>query len=89
MMRPYSVEVRVLLIDLIGKIGDQKSVTPLIELLDDHNPAIRLATIDSLAFCFDSLLLKKLSYLQNNDEDEEVKNRADLALKTFTMEKYN
>jgi len=89
MMKPYSVEVRVRLIDLIGKVGDQKSVTPLIELLDDSHPAIRLATIDSLAFCFDSLLLKKLSSLRNSDEDEEVKSRADLALRTFTMEKYN
>jgi len=89
MTKPYSIEVRVRLIDLIGKIGDRKSVEPLLELLDDSHSAIRLAAIDSLAFCFDSLLLKKLTYLKNKDSDDEVKGRADLALKTFTMEKYN
>lgn len=89
MMKCHPIEVRVRLIDLIGKIGDQKSVGPLMELLDDHNPEIRLAAIDSLAFCFNSLLLKKLTFLKSNDNDEEVKGRADLALKTFTMERYN
>ena len=59
------------------------------ELFGDHNPAIRLAAIDSLAFCFNSLLLKKLTFLKSNDGDEEVKGRADLALKTFTLERYN
>jgi HEAT repeat protein len=89
MTKSYPIEVRERLIDLIGKIGDRKSVEPLIELLGDPSPAIRLAAIDSLAFCFDGLLLKKLYSLKNNDTDEEVKERADLALKTFTMEKYN
>ncbi|HXC93827.1 MAG TPA: HEAT repeat domain-containing protein [Geobacteraceae bacterium] len=89
MMKNYTVEVRLRLIDIIGKIGDQKSVEPLMELLEDHNPAIRLSAIDSLAFCFDSLLLKRLSSVMSNDSDEEVRIRAGLALKTFTMERYN
>jgi len=89
MMKNYTVEVRIRLIDIIGKIGDQKSVEPLMELLEDHNPSIRLSAIDSLAFCFDSLLLKRLSFVMRNDSDEEVRTRADLALKTFTMERYN
>jgi HEAT repeat protein len=89
MMKNYTVEVRIRIIDIIGKIGDQKSVEPLMELLDDHNPSIRLSAIDSLAFCFDSLLLKKLSSVMRSDSDEEVRSRADLALKTFTMERYN
>jgi HEAT repeat protein len=89
MMKNYTVEVRIRLIDIIGKIGDQKSVEPLMELLEDHNPSIRLAAIDSLAFCFDSLLLKRLSSVMRSDSDEEVRSRADLALKTFTMERYN
>jgi HEAT repeat protein len=89
MMKNYPVDVRVRLIDLIGKIGDRKSVDPLMELLDDHNPTIRLAAIDSLTFCFDGLLLKKLTNIKGNDSDPEVQNRATLALKTFTMEKFN
>jgi HEAT repeat protein len=89
MLKSYTVDIRVRLIDLIGKIGDRKSVEPLMELLDDPSPAIRLAAIDSLAFCFDGLLLKKLTVLKKHDLDDEVKERADLALKTFSMEKYS
>jgi HEAT repeat protein len=85
----YTVEIRVRLIDLIGKFGSRKSVDPLMELLDDPSPSIRLAAIDSLAFCFDSILLKKLTAVKKYDSDDEVKERAELALKTFTMEKYN
>ncbi len=89
MIKNYPVEIRIRLIDLIGKIGDSKSVAPLIELLDDPSSGIRLAAIDSAAFCFDSMLLKKLASLKSYDTDQEVKERADLALRTFTMEKYN
>lgn len=89
MLKNYTVDIRVRLIDLIGKIGDRKSVDPLMELLDDPNAAIRLAAIDSLAFCFDGMLLKKLTALKKNDTDVEVQERADLALKTLSMEKYN
>jgi HEAT repeat protein len=59
------------------------------ELLDDPSPSIRLAAIDSLAFCFDSILLKKLTAVKKYDSDDEVRERAELAFKTFTMEKYN
>ncbi len=88
MKRDASIEIRERIIDLIGKIGDSSSVVPLMELLEDPNPNIRLATIDSLAFCFDSVLLKKLIHIRNYDGTEEVKNRADLALKTFMLENY-
>jgi HEAT repeat protein len=83
-----SIEIRERVIDLIGKIGDSSSVVPLMELLEDPNPNIRLATIDSLAFCFDSVPLKKLIHLRNYDGIDEVKHRADLALKTFMLENY-
>ncbi|HZV83055.1 MAG TPA: HEAT repeat domain-containing protein [Geobacteraceae bacterium] len=89
MLKNYTVDIRVRLIDLIGKIGDRKSVEPLMELLEDPSPAVRLAAIDSLAFCFDGLLLKKLTALKKSDAEAEVRERADLALKTFSMEKYN
>lgn len=83
-----SIEIRERIIDLIGKIGDSSSVAPLMELLDDPNSNIRLAAIDSLAFCFDSVPLKKLIHTKNYDGTEEVKNRADLALKTIMLETY-
>jgi HEAT repeat protein len=88
MKRDYPLEVRERVIDLIGKVGDRKSVEPLMELLEDPSPTIRLAAIDSLAYCYDSLLLKKLMHIRKNDGHDEVRSRADLALKTFTMEKY-
>lgn len=88
-MKNYSIEIRVRLIDLIGKFGSRKSVEPLMELLDDPSPSIRLAAIDSLAFCFDGILLKKLTAVRKYDSNDEVKERAELALKTFTMEKYS
>ena len=84
----YPLELRIRVIDIIGKIADHKSVEPLLKLLDDLNPTVRLATIDSLAFCYDSLALKRLSNIQKNDDCEDVKDRAALALKTFMMEKY-
>jgi HEAT repeat protein len=84
----FSLEVRERVIDLIGKIGDSKSVEPLLEMLEDPTPAIRLAAIDSLVFCFNSVPLKKLSRIKKFDANEEVKNKAELALKTLTMEKF-
>jgi HEAT repeat protein len=84
----FSTEVRERVIDLIGKIGDSKSVESLLEMLEDSNPAIRLAAIDSLVFCFNSVPLKRLSQLKKLDASEEVKNKAELALKTLTMEKF-
>ncbi|MBP1729120.1 MAG: HEAT-like repeat-containing protein [Deltaproteobacteria bacterium] len=82
------LELRLRVIDLIGKIADSKSIAPLLTALDDDSPDIRLAAIDSLAFCFDSLPLKKLAGIRKNDRSAEVKERAGLALKTFMMEKY-
>lgn len=89
MMKNYNQEIVVRLVDLVGKIGDRKSVEPLMELLEDPSPAVRLAAIDSLAFCFDGILLKRLTAVKKYDEVDEVRERADLALSTFTMEKYN
>lgn len=89
MLKNYSADIRVRLIDLLGKIGDKRSVEPLMGLLDDPNSQIRLAAIDSIASCFDGILLKKLTTVKKRDNDEEVRQRAELALKTFTMEKYN
>ncbi|MDD2580430.1 MAG: HEAT repeat domain-containing protein [Desulfuromonadaceae bacterium] len=88
MKRDDSIEIRESIIDLVGKIGDSISVGPLMELLEDPNSNIRLAAIDSLAFCFDSIPLKKLIHTKNYDGTEEVKNRADLALKTIMLESY-
>lgn len=89
MLKNYTADIRIRLIDLIGKIGDSRSVGPLMELLEDPSPIIRSSAIDSIAYCFDSLLLKKLSAVKKHDADEEVRSKADLALKTFSMEKYN
>ncbi len=88
MKKDGSIEIREKVIDLVGKIGESSSVIPLMELLEDPNPNIRLAAIDSLAFCFDSVPLKKLIHIRNHDGIDEVKNRADLALKTFMLENY-
>lgn len=84
----YSLELRERVIDLVGKIGDRKSVDPLLEMLEDPIPSIRLASIDSLVFCYDSVPLKKLSHSKRFDLDEEVRSKADLALKTLIMEKF-
>ena len=84
----FPSELRVRVIDLIGKIADNKSVNPLLELLDETSPEIRLAAIDALTFCYNSMPLKRLASIQKNDDNEEVKGRAALALKTFMMEKY-
>lgn len=83
-----SIEIRERVIDLIGKIGASSSVGPLMDLLEDPNPIIRLAAIDSLAFCFDGVPLKKLIYIKNHDSNSDVKHRAELALKTFLIETY-
>ncbi|MBI1922492.1 MAG: HEAT repeat domain-containing protein [Geobacter sp.] len=77
----YSLEIRERVIDLIGKIGESKSVEPLRKMLDDDSPDIRLAAIDSLIFCCDSLTLKKLSYIKQHDNHEDVRNKAAIALK--------
>jgi HEAT repeat protein len=88
MTKNFPLELRVRVIDLIGKIADRKSVDPLLGLLDEASADIRLAAIDALTFCYDSMPLKRLASIQKNDASEEVKERAALALKTFMMEKY-
>ena len=82
------VEIRVKLIDVIGKIGERMSVDVLTAGLEDPSPAIRLAAIDALVLCFDGTLLKKLSHLKMLDGNEEVKAKAEVALRTLTMEKF-
>jgi HEAT repeat protein len=84
----YQTDTRERVIDLIGKISDRRSIDPLLDVLSDPNPAIRLAAIDSLVFCFDSLPLRKLIGLKEGDADEEVRKKAGLALKILTMEKF-
>lgn len=88
MTKNFPTELRVRVIDLIGKIADSKSVKPLLDLLDETSPEIRLAAIDALSFCYNSMPLKRLASIQKNDDNEEVKKRATLALKTFMMEQY-
>lgn len=82
------VDIRERVIDLIGKIGGRKSIEPLLELLCDPNDAIRLAVIDSLAFCIDTVPLKRLYHAKRNDPSEEVRSKAASALKSITMEKF-
>jgi HEAT repeat protein len=84
----YRLEVRERVIDVIGKIGDMKSVEALMGILDDPHPSIRLAAIDSLIFCFDSVPLKKLTYVMRSDSDDEVRKKAQIALQILTMEKF-
>lgn len=88
MTRNFPTDLRVRVIDLIGKIADSKSVKPLLDLLDETSPEVRLAAIDALTFCYNSMPLKRLASIQKNDDNEDVRNRAALALKTFMMEKY-
>jgi HEAT repeat protein len=84
----HAAETKERVIDVIGKIGARRSVKPLMAILDDPTPSIRLAAIDALLFCFDDMLLKKLFRLKMCDGNHDVKERADLALRTLTMEKY-
>lgn len=88
MTKNFPLDLRIRVIDLIGKIADHKSVEPLLGLLEESCPNIRLAAIDALTFCYDSLPLKKLASIKKNDSNNDVRERAELALKTFMMEKY-
>jgi HEAT repeat protein len=83
----YPFELKERVIYLLGELGEAKSIATLLELLDDANPAIRLAAIDSLILCLDDKPLKKLSRLKELDTDERVQVKADLALKTLTMDR--
>jgi HEAT repeat protein len=86
MVKNYRVEIRVRIIDVVGKIGDRRSVDPLMDLLDDPQAAIRLEAIDALVSCFDCLPLKKLDGVRRHDVEKEVRERAVLALKTLIRE---
>jgi HEAT repeat protein len=85
---PHQPGLRERIIDLIGRIGDRKSIETLIHVLDDPNPSVRLAAVDSLVSCSDSPALKKLMRVKLYDADEEVRTKADLALKMLTMENF-
>lgn len=83
----YPYELRERVIELVGRIGDAKSVSPLLDLLADPSAAMRLAAIDALVSCYDNNPLKKLAQVKRCDEDEEVKVKAAMALKSLTVEK--
>jgi HEAT repeat protein len=89
MKKGGSVELRERIIDVIGKIGAARSVAPLLALLEDPSEAIRLAAIDALSFCYDSLPFKKLLQVGKSDRSAEVRDRAQLALKSFAAESYS
>ena len=81
-------ELKIRLIDVVGRIGDRRSVKYLMDVLNDPSPPLKLAAIDALIFCFDGALLKKLSHLKSSDKDIQVKERADLALRALTTERF-
>ena len=83
----FADELRERVIESVGRIGDGKSVTPLLDLLDDPSAAVRLAAIDALVSCYDSTPLKKLAQAKRCDVDGAVRARAAMALKGLTMEK--
>ncbi len=84
----YPVELREKVIDLLGIIGDRKSVGPLLETLEDYSTTIRLAAIDSLVFCYDSAPIKKLTQVKKFDANDEIKKKAELALQLLTSDRY-
>lgn len=88
MKKNYGAELRERVIDVIGKIADRKSVEPLMELLDDESEIVRLACIDALCHCYDTLPLKRLIQVRRDDESAEVRGRAELALKSFAQQEY-
>ncbi|QWV92339.1 HEAT repeat domain-containing protein [Geomonas oryzisoli] len=88
MKKNYKAELRERVIDVIGKIADRRSVDPLLELLDDESEIVRLAVIDALCHCYDSLPLKRLIQVRKDDASLEVRTRAELALKSFGQQEY-
>ncbi|QXE85431.1 HEAT repeat domain-containing protein [Geomonas nitrogeniifigens] len=88
MKKSYSAELRERVIDVIGKIADVKSVEPLLELLDDESEIVRLACIDALCHCYDTLPLKRLIQVRKEDQSAEVRARAELALQSFAQREY-
>lgn len=84
----YHLEVRERVIDLVGKIGDRRSIEPLLELLNDPHGVIRMSAIDSLVFCYDTVPLKRLFHTRRFDPSEEVRCRAEMALGSLTMENF-
>lgn len=88
MKKNYTAELRERVIDVIGKIADGKSVEPLLELLDDESEIVRLACIDAMCHCYDTLPLKRLIQVRKEDQSAEVRARAELALKSFAQREY-
>ncbi|WP_162605162.1 HEAT repeat domain-containing protein [Geomonas oryzae] len=85
MKKNDGAELRERVIDVIGKIADGKSVEPLLELLDDESEIVRLACIDAMCHCYDTLPLKRLIQVRKEDQSAEVRARAELALMSFAQ----
>jgi HEAT repeat protein len=83
----YELEVRERVVELVGRIADPRSVLPLVNLLSDETPSLRLASVDALTSCFDPLPLRALKQLREHDENQGVRQRAELALATLLSEK--
>ncbi len=88
MKKNYTAELRERVVDVIGKIADGKSVEPLLELLEDESEIVRLACIDAMCHCYDTLPLKRLIQVRKEDQSAEVRARAELALKSFAQREY-
>ncbi|MEA4889510.1 MAG: HEAT repeat domain-containing protein [Clostridiaceae bacterium] len=66
-------DIRVLAIKALGTIGDEAAVNSLIDLLGDPDPAIRLATVQSMGVMENQVTKTHLQHLNETETDESVK----------------
>lgn len=73
-------EIRMAAIKALGSIEEENSVNTLVGLLRDTDPDIRAAAVESLGKVGNSRSVEFVRYTVNNDSDENVRQKAGIAL---------
>jgi hypothetical protein len=69
-----------IVLELMGKIGDPRAATVLVQYLDSHARELRVQAAIALGWLRARLALEKLDQLEAHDPDEEVRAEARIAL---------
>ncbi|MBX3727781.1 MAG: HEAT repeat domain-containing protein [Candidatus Sumerlaeia bacterium] len=75
-----------IVLELMGKIGDPRAATVLVQYLDSHARELRVQAAIALGWLRARLALEKLDKLEGHDPDEEVRAEARIALEEILRE---
>jgi HEAT repeat protein len=78
-----NVEIRIRAIRALAAIDDPEIINPLVNMLRDPVPGIRLASVETLGKIGSSRAMEFIRYMMENENDEKVLEAAKIALNSI------